>query len=283
VDKKELFPIEVYKTEINNLKTDSAKQAYWKHMRFLDQQILLGNYYNFDSTTIAQLKKENNYANYADSSQLLYDSVAIDNMIRSTIMLEAHGNSMNLNDRGIPLLIFIHNGIYKASKNYWANILLLDSLKLINNRFPAYPLEGLALDLYKISLVEQDSLYPYVLEKYRANLEKPSPEKLSEIYYEHKKVIQLKNIDTIGVWVEKPFYNMELESSIMIVKKADKNYYYESGSSSWKYPSRLNKKGNTFFFEDDLLGWYLQVEDNGHLTLRYQTNEIKIDFPIYKQ
>jgi hypothetical protein len=264
--KKGLFPIEEYKAEIDNLKTDSAKQAYWKNLRFIDQQVLLGT--------------------YIDTTQILYDSISFDNMIRSTIMLETHKNSMGLNERHIPLLMFTHNKIYKAKKNYWANILLLDSLKLIDDiggGFPAYQLEGLSLDLYKISLAGQDSLYPYILGKYKEHLEKPSAEKLSEIYYEHKQLIKQKNTDTIGTWVEKPFFDMELESSLMIVKKEDGNYYYESGTHDFKYPSKLNKKQNKFYFEDDVLGWYLQIEDNGYLTLRYQTDKIKIEFPIYKQ
>jgi hypothetical protein len=265
VYKKGLFLIEEYKAEIDNLKTDSAKQAYWKNLRFLDQQVLIRN--------------------YSDSTQALRDSVAIDNMIRSTIMLETHGNSMGLNERSVPLLIFIHNYISKANKNYWANILLLDSLKLIDDiggGFPAYPLEGLS-DLYMISFFQPDSLYPYILGKYKQHLEKPSAEKLSEIYYEHKQLIKQKNTDIIGTWVEKPFFDMELESSITIVKKEDGNYYYESGTHDFKYPSKLNKKQNKFYFEDDVLGWYLQIEDNGYLTLRYQTDKIKIEFPIYKQ
>lgn len=255
------FPIENYLNEINSLSSDSAKQAYWKKLRVLDQDVLLGE--------------------YSDSSEILYDSVAIDNMIRATIMLQKHGNSMGINERHIPLLIFIHNNISEASKHYWKNILFLDSLQLIEEiggGFPSYPIENFA-SLYRTSFLGQDSIYPYILKKYKERTEEPSPYKLAGIYANYRETLKLKNIDTIGSWKEKPFPNMELESFMMIVKKEDQNYYYENGFYDYKFPKNLTRSNSKFFFEDDVLGWYLQIENDETLSLFDHNGKVKINYP----
>ncbi len=95
------IPVEKYRNEILNLKSEEAIKDYWSEIYAIDQDTLL----NLPVTNIT-----------------VYDSLSISNMIRTALMFEIHKSKAHTINNITPTMNQAHNYLARASLPLWSII-----------------------------------------------------------------------------------------------------------------------------------------------------------------
>ena len=257
------IPIEAYKSEILNLKTQEEISAYWKKLFHLDQVTYLK-----ETKTIEK-----------------GDSISVANMIRVALMIETHGTESYTPNVNAPWVVHAHNYISKTSLAYWPIIEQLrtsnDGKNPINQDYPSYYLEGIASTFYDYSLFNQNDIYEELVEKINSiNYEKVSSN-LYKLYSEFRSFQDLDTKEIIGTWQRQHFKNGHDESlgNFEIVKLSDNNIYIKT-KGRLRLINLIDTKQNAKLYKVDgePFGWNYKLKNNGDLSLLNHKGEILINY-----
>ena len=257
------IPIEKYKSEISELKTDKDIEEYWSKLHKIDQEILV---------------------NTSDSK--IADSISISNMIKTTLIFDIHGTK-GYNPNGLigalPINNLSHNLIGKSQIAYWPIIKkckeIGGAINFIGGKYPAYELESVALTFYGYSLLGQEPKYPELMKKID-DLNKGSViSNLLEAYEYEIKLNELTEVEVLNSWYLQPFQNLREEGLFEFVKMSDDFIYLKKHDHIQKLIlTKTNSNTKIFSIENEPFGWYYEYEDNGALKLFNENDEVLITY-----
>ena len=254
------IPIDKHKTEIINLKSDKELDAYWGKLQKIDQEILVKT---------DNIKKA--------------DSISIDNMIRTALILKIHGEKAYKANNLVPIVNMSHNNIGNSQIAFWPIIEtcakvggIIDSF---GGKYPAYQLEGIALTFYHYSLFGQESKYPELIKKMNMLKKGSVVSNLFSAYEYEIKLQDLTEIEVLNSWHLQPFQNKKEEGVFEFVKMSD-NFIYLRKNKHIQKLILTNTKSNTKIFriKNEPFGWYYEYEDNGALRLLSDNGEVLITY-----
>ena len=255
------IPMGKIEKEIRNLKTEKQKEKYWKKLEYLDQEILL----NAESTAI-------------------YDSISIDNMIRTAMMFEIHG----VKDHIIPIVNLSHNYIDDAQIAYWAIILQSVEkggvvIKSAGGGYPAYQLESISMKFYNgYSLLNQESIYPQLLQKIKVDLSQKSSSRLFNLYEEHKKLQKTPIKQVIGKWKKQSFKDWtEIGFFELVATNNDELLLKNNERLQKLILIESNSEFKYYRVENEPFGWFYKLDNEGDLSLINDENQVLISYSKY--
>lgn len=255
------IPMGKIEKEIRNLKTEKQKEKYWKKLEYLDQEILL----NAESTAI-------------------YDSISIDNMIRTAMMFEIHG----VKDHIIPIVNLSHNYIDDAQIAYWAIILQCVEkggvvIKSSGGGYPAYQLESISMKFYNgYSLLNQESIYPQLLQKIKVDLSQKSSSRLFNLYEEHKKLQKTHIKQVIGKWKKQSFKDWtEIGFFELVATNNDELLLKNNERLQKLILIESNSEFKYYRVENEPFGWFYKLDNEGDLSLINDENQVLISYSKY--
>ncbi|ADF51586.1 hypothetical protein ZPR_1247 [Zunongwangia profunda SM-A87] len=256
------IPTEAYREEIKALKTDDEIADYWKIINELDQEVLL--------------KTEDRFR---------YDSISVDNMIRTSLLFKIHGNKgyvliSKTSSAILPIVNLAHNRDAKINLAYWSLIANEEIIKRFKTSlFPSYTLESLSLSAYDYSLVNQESRYAYLLEKLaEMPAEDDLVKRLEKLFSEYKITKDLEVLDVIGEWQNQAFKNQKTGGNFQLVKLADQNFYFLRFDSRILLEKIEKDAVDIFKVSGYPFGWYYTYNEEGELILYDQNDEILIEY-----
>jgi len=142
------IPIDDYRAEIQDLKSESQLKNYWNKLEKIDQDILVN---------ITNLKAA--------------DSLSIPNMIRTSLLFDIHGIDAYKPNNVLPIFNLSHNYIEQSQIAFWPIIEKCASvggvIQSFGGKYPAYQLESVSLTFYNYSLINQELKYPNLIDKLR--------------------------------------------------------------------------------------------------------------------
>jgi len=251
------IPIEIYKSEISDLKTEADIDAYWKNLYHLDQNVLL--------------KLKNAKAS---------DSMSICNMIRTALVLDIHGTKTYKFNNFVPIVNLGHNLESNSSLAFWPIIQKCENTGgAIKQVYPAYQLENISLTIYSYSLLNQEAIYPDLIEKLNKRANFSVIQNLVEAFNYQKKLQNLTQVEILNSWIIQPFTNLKEEGSFEFVKMSDNAVYLRKHGQLQKL--NLLKTNNTSKFykiENEPFGWYYEYKNNGDLSLYNDKNQVLIQY-----
>ncbi|RZN82606.1 MAG: hypothetical protein EVB11_07765 [Winogradskyella sp.] len=263
-EEKNLIPVDTYKLEISNLKTEKEISAYWQKLYHLDQDILVGN-----------LK-----------IQSKRDSLSIANMIRTALMFETHRKESYKPNNLVPILNLAHNNINGSSSlAFWPIIQQTKevggAINSFGGKFPAYQLEALTYAFYDYSVFGQKSIYPKLLDKLNKKEYSRVSTSLIEIYSDFKALENLEIKKVIGTWQRKNFKDVTDASlgNFQIVQLSDNNIYIKR-FNRLQLLNVYNVKPNSIIYkvENEPFHWSYNLSNNGDLSLLNDEGEILINY-----
>nr|WP_321224959.1 hypothetical protein [uncultured Psychroserpens sp.] len=258
------IPVEQYKIEISNLKTEQDFKMYWDHLYDLNQ-----------ITHLEDMETETEG-----------DSIAIANLIRTALLFETHGNGIYKPDNLVPIMHYAHNNSAQADLAFWPIIMQVRAvggvIETHGGKFPASQLEDLSMDFYRYSLLDQEHKYEELLYKLNTGNYKIVSNHLVEIFNNEKKHQQLKIIKSLGKWINKPFIDQEEYGYFEFVKMSDNNIYLKRDHRLQKLILLSSEKGtNTYQIDNEPFGWTYKLTNN-KLSLVDELNNILITYNTYK-
>lgn len=254
------IPVETYRMEISNLKTKEDIQAYWKQLEDIDQNILVPMTNTHEG-----------------------DSLSIDNMVRTALMFEIHGERVYAPDIAVPIVNMSHNRNGYSQIVFW-NIIqkckkvggLIDTF---GGKFPAYQLEGLSLTFYEYSLFNQDERYPHLEKRLDSLTTDKVPENLLYAYDYQKKTYQLKEKKVLGEWYVQSSVNLIDDDTFSFVLMSDKNLYLKTGIRYQKLILvKAKGKNRIYKIEHEPFGWTYVYGKDGSLSLLDENKEVLISY-----
>ncbi|NQY07201.1 MAG: hypothetical protein HRT68_13685 [Flavobacteriaceae bacterium] len=258
------IPIDEYKTEISNLKTEKELEAYWSKLQKIDQEILVKT---------DDIRKA--------------DSISIDNMIRTALILKIHGEKVYKPNNIVPILNMTHNYIGNCQNAFWPIIETCAKIGgIIDNfggKYPAYQIDGVALTFYGYSLYGQESKYPELIKKMSALKKGSVVSNLLEAFKYQTKLHNLTEIEVLNRWQLQPFHNKKEEGVFEFVKMSDDFIYLRKHKHIQKL-ILTKTKGNSKIFriENEPFGWsYIYGEDGSLSLIDNEENEL-INYTLAK-
>lgn len=256
------IPIEKFRKEISQLKSESEKDAYWQKLHKTDQDTLL------------RLPTDN-ITNY--------DSLSTSLMIKTVLMFNIHGIKVYKKNNTVPILNFTHNYIGEANLIFWPIIAKCLSvggyINTFATGFPAYQLEAISNNFYKYSLVGKKEKYAELVQKLDTAQNDSIIPKLEAAYQRQKQLRTLGVIDILGNWYEQPFKNLKEEYCFQIVRLSDQHIYIKHGG----YLQKLILLGiddglKKYKIENEPFDWCYQLDNENRLKLLDQNNSILIEY-----
>lgn len=258
------IPVNVYRQEISNLKTDNDIQVYWEKLNKIDQEILV----NLDDT-----KKS--------------DSLSIDNMIRTALIFEMHGKKVYKPNNVVPILNMSHNSNGSCQIAFWSIIKECANIGgIINNiggKYPAYQLEGIGLTFYHYSLLNQESKYPELIKKMDSLSNNNVVENLLNAFENQKKSYKLKSIEVLNEWYIQPFTDLKEKNKFSFVLMSDNEVYLKKFNYIQKLSLlKTENKTKIYRIENEPFGWTYEYRNDGSLCLRDENENKLIEYSKYK-
>ena len=255
------IPIKKIEEKIMELKGDEEISVYWDALESEDQYTLL-----------------------PIENVLEYDSMSINNMIETCFMFKHHGiKGVNLYNFTVPILNLSHNRIPEASLVFWPIIELCKeyggAIQTFGGKYPAYELEVVSLGFYGYSLLYQDSIYESLLNKLSGQKIDLIVAKLDSIQKENKKLYQLKQLNSIGLWNRQPFLNSKEEGCFEFVKMDNNELYLKNYDRLQKLVFKNRCKRTKYYrIEKEPFGWYYSLSKSGELKLLNENDEVLIEY-----
>jgi len=260
------IPVDQYRQEILNLKTNEAIKDYWGKLLKIDQEILV---------------KIKGIANQ--------DSLSIDNMIRTALLFEIHGERIYFPNNIVPIMNLSHNYVGSSQIVFWSIIKKCKKVGGVIDNFggsyPAYLLESVGLTIYNYSFFEQNSKYPTALKKLDALTNENVVENLLVAYHDQKKTYKLKEHKVVNEWHKQAFEKLlEDEGTFSFVKMSDKELYIKLSNRFQKLiPLKSDKNTTIYRIENEPFGWTYAYKKDGSLTLRDENEKTLISYTKAKQ
>lgn len=244
------IPIDSLRGLVENLKTEDDFDRYWNELLDLDQQVLV---------------------HLNDTRE--YDSLAIELMIRTSLVAEIHSfDSIGLFN-SVPLLNFTHCQNHRAELIFSPIIKYLASFPRgvihgFGGGYPTYQLEGLALVAYKYSLYgNNEILEPYLSQIKGQNSSLISLE-LLKLHQQEKQKYELTTIRIIGKWRNQAIVNTQEDDFFEFALMSDDNYHVRRRGRIIRLKLKNNKIfKKTFVLEDSLFGFEYELSVFGKLRL----------------
>jgi hypothetical protein len=257
------IPLEVYKNEILNLKTQKDINEYWDKLYHLDQ--------------ITYLKETKTIQ--------AGDSISVANMIRVALMIEIHGIESYTPNVNAPWVVHAHNYISKTSLAYWPIIEQLrtnnNGKNPINEDYPNYYLEGIALNFYDYSLYNQNDIYDELIRKINSTNYDNVSYNLYKLYSEYLSFQDLNTKETIGIWQRQHFKNVKDESlgNFEILKMSDNNIYIKT-KGRLRLLKLVDTKQNSKLYKVDgePFNWNYKLTNTGDLSLQSDKEDVLINY-----
>lgn len=257
------IPVDDYRNEILNLKTENDINSYWKKLKEIDQEILV---------------------NLKDVEQL--DSLSIDNMIRTALIFDIHGEIAYKPNNIVPILNMSHNSIGCSQIAFWKIIKKCANVGGVINRFggefPAYQLESVGLTFYHYSLLNQESLYPKLTEKLDSLTDNNVVENLLSAFEKQKKIYDLKEMEVLNEWYVQPSLNYKEKEKFALVLMSDNHIYLRKFNRIHKLSLIESKdKIKIYRIENEPFGWTYQYGSDGSLCLKDENGNYLIQYSKY--
>ena len=255
------IPVERYRTEIERLISFEQKQAYWQKIDSIDQQILVKT-------------KDPKRA----------DSISIDNMIRTALMVEVHGKEVLTPNVYAHVMNLSHNNFGDSQLAFWP--IIEASVKMgggtIEQFYPAYVLESIGLTFYGYSFLRKEHLYSRALERLNICAKAVNVvEDLIKAFDKEKYFKSLKVIQIVGEWNNRAFVNRDDERgfTFKFIKLEDGNLYIKRFDSLHRLIA-INQDGNEYHYrvENEPFGWIFKLDAEGDLKLLDEKNEVLIAY-----
>jgi hypothetical protein len=257
------IPFKEIESEIKNLKTVEEIDLYWVKLQQIDQNILL--------------KMVNN---------VKYDSLSLENMIKTAMMFEIHGANCYKQNNIVPIMNLSHCQISEVKIIFWPIILQCSKkggvIENFGGKFPAYELEAISLSFYNYSLLNQELIYSKLMNKIIIDSSTQISKKLFYLFEKQKKIGCLKQIKLIGKWNLEPINNIKENGFFEFVKMSDKSIYLKQKGTIQKLILIQSKKSfKKYKIENEQFDWYYEF-NNGKLKLFNENNEKLIEYTEYK-
>ena len=259
------IPVSQYRQEIMNLNTNESIEDYWGKLLKIDQEILV----NIEGT-----------ANI--------DSLSIDNMIRTALLFEIHGEKIYNPYNIVPIMNLAHNNVGSSKIAFWSIIKrcrhVAENQENFGKSYPEYVLEAFGLTFYYYSFLNQDSKYPTALKKLDALTNDNVVENLLVAYNNQKKTYKLKEVKIINEWYKQAFENsLEDEGTFSFVEMSDKKIYIKLSNRIQKLIAlKSNENGIIYRIENEPFGWTYAYSKDGNLTLRDENEKTLITYTKVK-
>jgi hypothetical protein len=258
------MPIESYKQEIYNLKTDIELNNYWNKLLEIDQNILLES------------------KNFRE-----FDSISTSLMVRTALIFEIHGDKAYKPNIYLPILNLSHNNIGESSLVFWSIIeKCAKTGGVIDNfggKFPAYEIESISLNFYNYSLFNQESKYSELREKLNLLKSESISNELIKTYESQKKTYKLKEEKRIGKWHLQTTKDEFEDVCFEFIRMSDDNIYIKQINKIQKLILlKKNNKYKVFKIENEPFGWTYELFKNGNLFLKNDKHEVLIEYTIKK-
>jgi len=254
------IPIDVYTSEISQLKTRKEIDGYWKNLENLDQNVLL--------------KIEN---------QKKYDSMAVCNLIRTTLMYKIHGSKAHKSNNVTPIINLSHNYNGMSSISFWPIIKKCSELggviKSFGGSYPAYELEAISGTYYGYSLFGQEAKYPELIKKLNNKQKNTVIENLLKAFEYQNKLYNLKTNNVLNSWTLQSFKDRKENGFFEFVRMSDNSIYLRKHGRLQKLTLVKTKTTSKIYeIENEPFGWYYEYKNNGDLSLYDDKNEVLIEY-----
>lgn len=254
---------EINEAEILGLKTEKEIDLYWVRLHQMDQAVLL--------------ETEN---------IIKYDSTSMDHMIRTALIFEIHGSKSYTPNNFVPILNFTHSNIGKANLAFWPIIQecvkVGGTIEHAGGGYPAYQLEGIANTFYDYSLINQEAIYPRLLDQLKKYENKDVIQNLELVIENQKELQNLTELKTLNKWHEQSFKNKMGKRYFEFVKMSDNAIYLKKYDRIQKLLlTKTENNYKTYRIEDEPFGWYYIYKNNGDLSLYNDKNESLINYTLY--
>ena len=258
------IPINEYRKEIENLKTDNDFQIYWDNLNKIDQEILV---------TLDDSKKS--------------DSLSIDNMIRTALVFEIHGEKAYKPNNVVPILNMSHNSNGNSQIAFWSIIKKCAKIGgIIENfggKYPAYQLEGIGLTFYHYSFLNQESKYPKLIKKMDSLTNNKVVMNLNNAFEQQKKSYKLKEIEVLNEWYIQPFTNLKEKDKFAFIIMSDNEVYLKKFKNVQKLSLiKKENKSKIYRIENEPFGWTYEYGNDGSLCLKDENENKLIQYTKYK-
>lgn len=258
------IPVNEYRNEILNLKTDTDFQIYWDKLYKIDQEILV---------KLKDTKKS--------------DSLSIDNMIRTALLFEIHGEKVYGPNNIVPIVNLTHNIIGDCQVAFWSIIKKCSKVGGVIDRFggkfPTYQLESVGLTFYNYSFFNQESKYPEAVNKMDAATNDNVVNNLLNAFENQKKLYLLKEKKVLNEWFAQPFIDEKEEDTFSFVLMSDDEIYVKKRINIQKLLLIQSKnKSKIYRIEKEPFGWTYEYGTDGSLTLKDKNENTLIEYTNYK-
>lgn len=253
------IPVENYKQEISNLKTEKEIASYWKKIEKIDQEVLVKT---------------------LDIQEA--DSISTDNMIKTALLFKIHGNNAYKPYNTVPILNLSHNNVCNNQIAFWNIIEQCKNvggiIESFGGKYPSYQLESISMCFYNYSLYGQDSIYNKLANKMSLLTDKNVVENLLKSYNNTKKTHKLKEVKILSKWYLQPFKNVKEKEVFELVLMSDNNLYIRKKKRIQKLILISKcKNSKTYRLENEPFDWYYKLS-NGNLSLLDENDKVLIEY-----
>ncbi|MFD0962939.1 hypothetical protein [Pseudofulvibacter geojedonensis] len=254
------IPIEEYRTEIENLKTEKKINEYWNKLYKIDQDILM----NTTNLKIA-------------------DSISISNMIKTALLFDIYGTkgyNPNGTSSHISIINLTHNYIGESQIAYWPIIKkcaeIGGAINSYAGKYPSYELESVTTTFYNYSLLNQEQKYPKLLSKMNEIKTVNIVDKLLNSFKYQNQMRELFEVKVLHHWQLQSFKNLKEEGVFSFVKMSDNNIYLKKHGRAQKLELVRNQgKSKIYRIENEPFGWnYIYGEDGSLSLIDDEQNEL---------
>ncbi len=261
------IPIQEYRAEIEQLKTDTQVNEYWNDLHKIDQEILV----NTKDLKIA-------------------DSISISNMTKSALIFDIHGTK-GYNSKGysgfLPILNLSHNYIGQSQLAYWSIIEkcaeIGGAIESFGGKYPAYQLESVSLTFYNYSLFNQEEKYPILVRKLSEVETLDIIDELLKSFQNQNELRKLSEIAVLNKWYRQSSKDRIDEGEFSIIKMSDNNLYLKKYSRIQKLELLKTKKSSKEYrIVNEPFGWKYIYGKDGSLSLIDENNNELISYTLVK-
>ncbi|MGS2727212.1 hypothetical protein ACU8DI_11440 [Psychroserpens sp. BH13MA-6] len=261
------IPIQEYRAEIEQLKTDTQVNEYWHDLHKIDQEILVNT-----------------------SDLKIADSISISNMIKSALIFDIHGTK-GYNSKGysgfLPILNLSHNYIGQSQIAYWPIIEkcaeIGGAIESFGGKYPAYQLESVSQTFYNYSLFNQEKKYPILVSKLSEIETLDIIDELLKSFQNQNELRKLSEIAVLNRWYPQSSKERIDEGEFSIIKMSDNNLYLKKYGRIQKLELLKTKKSSKEYrIVNEPFGWKYVYGEDGSLSLVDEKNNELINYTLIK-
>ena len=243
------IPVEEYRVEIENLKSEKHLNEYWNKLYKIDQEILV-------NTTDLKIA----------------DSISVSNMIRTALIFDVHGTKSYNPNGFLPILNLSHNYIGQSQIAYWQIIEkcaeIGGAIASFGGKYPAYQLESVSLTFYNYSLFNQETKYPNLVRKLSEIKVVDIVDELLKSFEHQNELRKLSEVAVLNSWYLQSFKNRTEEGEFSFVKMSDDYVYLKKYGRIQKLELiKTRNKSKIYRIENEPFGWNYIYGNDGRLTL----------------